>query len=548
MEPLNGDEYTLIEKLEEESTSTVKCPEQSFQWFYKLWRVQGYFNLVITKLYPIIQTVVILMLLAFLIYIDYGKVVGYPLKTMTKEDGSLPKFSDFFKADLLKNVIFFFVFIVAFCSIVRYSYKIYKMTKDPRLIAARKFFGRKEILSYGGDWERVKSVFRFEEEKDNECEDGTVASSVLMSSVTLETAMIDDSIILETEKHEPTEMKEVKDVKNKSDANNQLDTKEAFIDDDGLHTTGGDGFVTKTEDENLFVKYCTLRSNLLSRYVIENETGMRGRSKYLYRIIQDIYFPPKDFDFYKSLSSQENPNYQRNYNCWKSRVEKRKKYYLRWHSSLFVIISATYNLLILLLRYFGMLLTPSSLTDNTWTPYAKNALRRNNSLPHETETLFGAAKEVIEGLIELTPVNQFKRACMRNLSSVVVVVFVVFFTMNMRNEFIICGVSSALVCNILLTASVMCYGLSNKKIYTKTFHEAEEEINHMFPQIRTMIGREQQQGDITKYIKSKLYVDFYEFFLRELLAPFVVNENIKNFSENEVLKEVQTKVIAESVK
>ncbi|BFU19640.1 hypothetical protein CL6EHI_072010 [Entamoeba histolytica] len=530
-EDLTQPNYNLIDNKEDQIES-INCPEPSFPWFYKLWRVQGYYNLLILKCYPIIQVFVIAFLGIFLIYLDYSTFIGFPLKPITTNDGTLPAFFDFFVTSRLRNVLVSIVGIFVIISLIYYGYKLYKIMNDENLLNANKFFNDRKVLSVGGDWNKVKRMLRYSQSTETELDpEGFTTSTLIMTS-----GYFDGDVEMENDSESSESINEIKDVKQ----------EEGEVKIEGLEELPKK---SKQKEENLFIKRCTLSNDLMSKLITQRENELRKGSRYLYKIIKDIYFPNKEIDFYKSLIQEEHKFHIPNVNQWKERIKNKVNEYKRWYIQPIVLIKLLYNLIVLCLKYFGILLSPSLLLKKQWTYYSQYLLRQTHELGHETEVRMKSAEDVIEGIISLTPIDQFNRAIMRNLRAVFMLVFVVFFTLNIRSEFQLFGISSAVICNILLTIVVLCYDSSQKEIQSQTYDSARDALTECFPQLKNIVRENSKQKDVINYIKKNMYKELYQCLIDEIIAPLKVYKILKqcgtNSDVNEILQNVIKPVIEE---
>ncbi|KAL7714459.1 Autophagy-related protein 9 [Entamoeba marina] len=469
------------------------CPEESFISFYKLWRLQGYRNLILMKCYPFFQTIVLYSLFVFLIYLDYPKLCGYPLQPLNIDE-TLPSFFDFFKPTLFKNILLGILTLLMFISFSYHGFKLRQLTRDIHLIRAK------------------NSLVKIDHINSQTDGDGFESSSMIMSTIqNIESIVIDND--------ESSSSSSTSSSSDESDdVYKQTNTDEIILEDDENKNN---------KTRNMFIERCAMHRNFMSKYINENDNIVRGGSHYLFKIIKDIYFPNKDFDFFNTISDMSHPKYDSSNKIWINRK----------HSHLFVIVSGIYNIITLALKYFGLLLTPSSLTKRRWSPYAINILRPKDSLPHEIETLFKKAEPLVEEVVSLTPKINL---------GVIVVLLVVVFTMNLRNEFQLFGISSTIILNVLITIVLFSYNSSDKEIHSETFDEAMNKLYEVLPRLKDFIS-EMDQIDQIQYIKSHLFVSLYEYLYNEIKAPLTIKEKLSNFEKEHIITDVQEKVIKEVI-
>ncbi|KAL7711621.1 Autophagy-related protein 9 [Entamoeba marina] len=347
-----------------------------------------------------------------------------------------------------------------FISFSYHGFKLRQLTRDIHLIRAKKVFNDRNILKYGGDWKRVSSLVKIDHINSQTDGDGFESSSMIMSTIqNIESIVIDND-----ESSSSTSSSSSSD--ESDDVHKQTNTDEIILEDDENKNN---------KTRNMFIERCAMHRNFMSKYINENDNIVRGGSHYLFKIIKDIYFPNKDFDFFNTISDMSHPKYDSSNKIWINRITEKKNDYVRKHSHLFVIVSGIYNIITLALKYFGLLLTPSSLT------------KEDDSLPHEIETLFKKAEPLVEEVVSLTPKNQFVIATLRNLRGVMVVLLVVVFTMNLRNEFQLFGISSTIILNVLITIVLFSYNSSDKEIHSETFDEAMNKLYEVLPRLKDFL-------------------------------------------------------------
>ena len=297
---------------------------------------------------------------------------------------------------------------------------------------------------------------------------------------------------------------------------------------------------------HLFIKSCSLIDNIMSSMEREYDNILRpNQSSYTIKMIKEIFFPQKDINFYRSIVSNETEHDIFNMNEWKKHIDMKMKKYERHHSFVRILPTFFLNFLKVLMHYFGIILTPSNLFKKQYTLYAKYLLRRKYSLPHQTEVDLKNGELLLDGIISLTKTNQFSKAVMKSLKLFVVGAFVIIFMLNIRSEFQIFGISSAVLSNLLLTIVIVCYDSSEQEVFEKTYTVAKRELIESLPGIKP-IFQYQQSHNAIETITTSLYKSLYQVIIDEIVAPFkarkVLNE-FKNYEYDNKYNEIVSRVI-----
>lgn len=640
-------DYQEIEITEQPQQITTSCEfdESIIPYIYKLWKVQGYRNLVLIKLYPIIQTLVIAILVTCLIYLDYSLFFGIPLTTLLSPDGTLPSFFDFFQRNLLKDILFGIVVLIVVTTWIYRGYKMYRMLTNKELIQARRYFNSMQLVKYGGDLREIIKLFSIRRRKkmENSHYDSYYFST--MGNVTdLESSghynqsekthiqeliqlydsgsFHDNDIVDEEMENQGNELmtmmdlddnneidcesdnksdcesdnkaneilqknqeKQQNNLNNESDTNQQQNIEEQSHEDNEDESSEHEELIDITMPEqpeetveernnkrrieqhrqlqtqmmkrkqqkqktykqvHLFLKSCSLVDNFMSSMVNEYDSILRpSQSSYTLKMIKEIFFPQQDINFYKSIIRNETENDMFTLTEWKKHVDQKVKKYERHHSVIRLIPTVILNVIKILMHYFGVLLTPSNLFTKQYTLYAKYFLRRKYSLPHQTEVDLKNSQLLLDGIISLTQTNQFTKAVLKSVKLFVVGAFVIIFMLNIRSEFQIFGISSAVISNLLLTIVVVCYNSSEKEVFERTYTVGKRELVEMFPNMKLILEYQQPHQAIDT-ITTSLYKPLLGIIIDEMKAPFIARKvlmEFKNYEYGNKYDEIIKKVI-----
>ena len=101
----------------------------------------------------------------------------------------------------------------------------------------------------------------------------------------------------------------------------------------------------------------------------------------------------------------------------------------------------------------------------------------------------------------------------------------------MRSQFVVFGINSSIIVNVLLTVVLYCYTTKEDE-YVGSVDQATKSLEERFACLKDYFNEKKNQNEKTKILSELLYVRYWKLLVRELIAPLHVNS---------VLKKLETK-------